>query len=418
MSNSLAIAAVTSTLRYVLDRSLSRPHPGPVGGATVTTLRPDDLSDTDVAGTAGVNVFCYAATPNHAWNLTDIPTRRGDGSLVQRPVAAIDLHFLITCHGDDATLEPQRLLGRVVTALAATSVLTRDAVTNALALYGGQTETSFLTASDLADEVELVKLSPSTLSLEEMSKLWAVLDTPYLLSLTYLATVVLIAADVTPRVALPVQRRSLSVAPHGPPRLVTLATDPPNSPVGAGTVLVLRGSALRGPGTAVRVGPATLAPVEGGIPQEVRTVLDGTVPAGVHAVQVVHRTPARVAGSPPARIVGASNAIPLLVRPDVEVATIEDDTVTLAVSPPLAAGQHVTVVLDRLAGGAEGDPGEVSLLLPPVAEDEAPRARIELPRADVPDGTWLLRVQVDGVESLPVVGADTYDSPSLELPPP
>ena len=40
-------------------------------------------------------------TPNHAWNLTDLPTRRGDGSLTRRPVAAIDLHYLITAYGDD-----------------------------------------------------------------------------------------------------------------------------------------------------------------------------------------------------------------------------------------------------------------------------------------------------------------------------
>lgn len=417
MSNSLAIAAVTSTLRYVLDRSLSRPHAGPVGGARVTTLRPDDLSDTDVAGTAGVNLFCYSATPNHAWNLTDIPTRRADGSLVQRPVAAIDLHFLITCHGDDATLEPQRLLGRVVTALAATSVLTRDVVTAALDLYGGQTETSFLLSSDLADEVELVKLSPSTLTLEEVSKLWAVLDTPYLLSLTYLATVVLIAADVTPRVALPVQQRTLTVAPHGPPRIAELATDPPNAPVGAGTALVVRGSSLAGAGVRIRVGPATLAPADGGTAQELRTVLDATVPAGVHAVQVVHRSAEGPGGSPPARLVAVSNAIPLLVRPGVVVDSIGDDTVTLTVSPPLGAGQRLTIVLDRRAGGPDG-PDEISLLLPPIAADDAPRAQVELPRADVPDGTWLLRIQVDGVESLPVVGAETYDSPSLTLPPP
>lgn len=418
MSNSLAIAAVTSTLRFVLDRSLASPHPGPVGGATVTTLRPGDLDDADLAGTAGVNLFCYAATPNHAWNLTDLPTRRGDGSLVQRPVAALDLHFLITCHGDDAALEPQRLLGRVVAALATTSVLTRDAVTAALDLYGGQTETSFLTASDLADEVELVKLSPATLTLEEMSKLWSVLDTPYLLSLTYLATVVLVAADVTPRVALPVRQRSLTVAPHGPPFLASLDTDPPGSPAGVGTALVLRGSALTGPGTAVRVGGTPLAPDAGGTAAELRTTLDASVRAGVHAVQVVHRSPPGPDGSPPARLVGASNAVPLLVRPSVVVAAVDDTTVTLTVTPPLGAGQRVTVVLDRLDGGVAGEPDEVSLLLPAVAEDEAPMTAVTVPRAGIPDGTWLLRIQVDGVQSLPVAGEQGYDSPSLTLPPP
>ena len=135
---------------------------------------------------------------------------------MQRPVAAVDLHYLLTCYGDGPALEAQRLLGRVVGALAATSVLTRDVVSAALDLYDDDTETAFLGFSDLADEVELVKLAPVTLSLEEMSKLWGVLDTPYLLSQTYLATVVLIAAELTPTVALPVLRRSLAVTPSGP----------------------------------------------------------------------------------------------------------------------------------------------------------------------------------------------------------
>ena len=67
-----------------------------------------------------------------------------------------------------------------------------------------------------------------------MSKLWGVLDTPYLLSQTYLATVVLIAADLTPTVALPVLQRSLAVTPSGPPRLEELATDPPGEAAGPG----------------------------------------------------------------------------------------------------------------------------------------------------------------------------------------
>jgi len=47
--------------------------------------------------------------------------------------------------------------------------------------------------------------------LEEMSKLWSVLlQTPYLLSMVYTATVVLIEADVTPRGGLPVRSRTVT----------------------------------------------------------------------------------------------------------------------------------------------------------------------------------------------------------------
>ncbi|MGH4008701.1 MAG: DUF4255 domain-containing protein [Pseudonocardiaceae bacterium] len=197
MSNGLAIAAVTSTLRYVLERALQHPHPGPVGGARVTTLRPGQLTDTSVGHGPSINVFLYRVTPNHAWNLADLPTGSTNGSVGNQRVVALDLHYLITCHGQDESLDAQRLLGRTVTALAVTPVLTRDVVADAMDTYATEAETTFLADADLADQVEPVKVSPTSMSLEEMSKLWSVLQTPYLPSLTYTATVVLIESDVT-----------------------------------------------------------------------------------------------------------------------------------------------------------------------------------------------------------------------------
>ena len=419
MSNSLAIAAVTSSIRYVLERSLEVAHPGPVGGARVTTLRPNALGDTDVAGSAGVNVFCVMATPNHAWNLSDLPTRRGDGSLSSRPAAALDLHYLMTCYGDAPSLEPERLLGRTVVALKVTSVLTRDVVTAALQLYGGETETSFLAGSDLADEIELVKLSPTPLSLEEMSKLWGVLDTPYLLSLTYLATVVLIAADVTPTVALPVLQRRLTVTPAAPPRIESAATDPPDQPTVTGTTLLISGSGLvptTAATTSVGIGPVELSPQADGTALAVLVTLDDTVPAGLHGLSVRHRSVADPSGSPPSRVTATSNAVPLLVRPTVSVGAVDPTTVALSVTPPLRAGQRVSVVLGRISGGSADDPADVTLVMPPVSAAEAPQTSIVVPRNDIPDGTWLVRVQVDGVESLPGIVGETYGSPSLTLP--
>jgi Pvc16 N-terminal domain len=418
MSNSLAIAAVTSSIRFVIDQSLQQTQAGPVGGAHVVTRRPDELTATELTEDPAINVYCYLATPNHAWNLTDLPTRRANGSLVSRPVAALDLHYLISCVGKEPELEAQRLLGRVVGALAATSVLTRDVVTDALERYAAETETAFLEGSDLAEEVELVKLAPATLSLEEMSKLWSVLDTPYLLSLTYLATVVLIAADLTPTLALPVRQRSLTVTSAGRPRIASVETDPPSAPPEHGTTLVVRGAGLAGPGTAVRVGPALLPVAAGGTAEELRVVLDDDVPAGLHALQVVHRAAAGPGGAPPSRLVARSNAVPLLVRPSVVVSGVDATDVTLTISPPLQAGQRLTVMLGRLEDGAPNDPDAVTLEQAPVAAADAPQATVEIARADVPDGRWLVRVQVDGVDSIPDLVGETYDEPDVVLPPP
>lgn len=416
MSNDLAIAAVTSTLRYVLDRALQHPHPGPVGSATVTTLRPDHLGDTDLVHAPGINVFLYQVTSNHAWNLTDLPTRRPDGSFLRRPIAALDLHYLLTCYGEDASLDGQRLLGTAVTALSVTPVFTHDTVAAAMAAYRGAPETGFLNEADLADQVESVKLSLTALSLEELSRLWSLfLQTPYQLSATCTATVVLLEAGIAPRTALPVRQRAVTVSVGGPPRLTALDTETPCEAAVEGSVLALRGSGLLGPETRVRIGPARLPPGPGATSSLLTATLDQSVPAGVHPVQVLHLSRPGPQGMPPTRLLNSSNALPVTVRPTVTAVRADATDVTVDLSPPLLAGQRATVGLSRIAGGSPTARDTLSFVLPPVADAAQPQSSVQVSRSDVPDGEWLVRVQVDGVDSLPERVGEVYQAPSLTL---
>jgi hypothetical protein len=71
---------------------------------------------------------------------------------------------------------------------------------------------SYLADSNLAEQVERVKFSLQSMNLEELSKLWSVFfQTPYVLSLAYQASVVLIAAALTPQPAKMVDRRVITV---------------------------------------------------------------------------------------------------------------------------------------------------------------------------------------------------------------
>src|SRR5271165_5220408 len=83
--------------------------PPDLSGAAVTTLRPD--AQLSVADATGINIFLYQVLPNASLRNCDLPTRRSDGTLVQRPRIALDLNYLFTFYGNDAELEPQRLLG-------------------------------------------------------------------------------------------------------------------------------------------------------------------------------------------------------------------------------------------------------------------------------------------------------------------
>lgn len=202
MSNHLAIATVTTGLVRYLQGAVG----ADVGNAVVTAVRPDGPNSG--VPQVGVNIFLYQATPNAAWRNHDLPTRRPDGGLTQRPQIALDLHYLLTFYGDETQLEPQRILGSTVRALHARPILTRQEIRSAVAA------SPFLAGSDLADEIETVKFSPQPLTLEELSKLWSVLfQTTYTLSMAYDASVVLIAAETRPQMAQPVATPAIQVFP-------------------------------------------------------------------------------------------------------------------------------------------------------------------------------------------------------------
>jgi hypothetical protein len=217
MSNHLGIATATAVLRRLLSEAVAAGPPGGVDSATVTTLRPQALAGTDAA-VRGVNLYLYRLVPNGAAWAVELPARRPDGSLTARPAQAVDLHYLLTFSGDDAMLEPQRLLGQVVTALAVQPILTRAAVAETVREARGRDPQTWLQYTDLGDGPEVVRLSMVPLTVEDLTRLWSSLvQGPYRLSLVYQATVVVLEGLVEPVAAEPVQERRLSVRPSSEP---------------------------------------------------------------------------------------------------------------------------------------------------------------------------------------------------------
>jgi hypothetical protein len=170
MSDSLAIAAVTSALRQRLQRALDASLPG-----TRVTIRPPDKARDGQAGNQ-VNLFLFQTSPNASWRNV-APGPAGPGGLRQPPLA-LNLLYLLSAHGrDDDDPEPfsQRLLGEAMRVLHEKPVLDLAELGKA---PGGS--------------VERVRVTLQPLSLEEIAKLWTIFQTPYRLSVVYEATVVLI----------------------------------------------------------------------------------------------------------------------------------------------------------------------------------------------------------------------------------
>lgn len=419
MSDFRSVAAVTAVLQSVLDEAAK----AAVDGAEATTDRPDRIQDGD--SRARVNLFLYQVTPNGSWRNDDLPTRHGDGTLARRPRSALDLHYLLTFFGSEAQQVPQRLLGRVVSTLHAQPLLSRELVRRAIDAALELAPDSYLADSDLADAPELVRFTPIVLNLEELSKLWSVFfQVPYFLSVAYQASVVLIEPETTPGPGLPVRARNLYVAPFRRPeldRVVPRAGE--GTPVVAGTLLALRGRRLRGEDTRVEIGGAEVEP-DAVTDREVTVrvasppVPEGSLRAGIVAVRVVHR---RLLGTPPVPHRGVeSNALPVVVRPtvgEVAVEQVPEDpeaeeptlirVLRVELDPAAGADQRAVLLLDG-PGGAHAIPAR------PRTSDDAP---VQFPLQGVAAGEYLLRVQVDGAESLlESDDAGAFSGPTVEVP--
>jgi hypothetical protein len=199
MSKSQAIAAVTSMLAHQVGIST---------GADVKIGRPTAPEGND-APPRKVQLFLYQVTPNTALRNLDLPTRDSNGQrVVQRPQIALDLHYLFSFYGDDEKLEPQLLMGEVMRDIHARPMLGRQTIAAIINNIGDAARKQIIQDSEIGSSIELVKFTPSVLSLDDMFKLWSVFSqTPYVLSVAYQATVVLIEAEESPQTALPVLQR-------------------------------------------------------------------------------------------------------------------------------------------------------------------------------------------------------------------
>ncbi|KHE93425.1 MAG: DUF4255 domain-containing protein [Candidatus Scalindua rubra] len=427
MSNYLAIATVTATLNELLRPSVE----SEVTGTLMSTMRPNNPV-LDSSEPPGVNTFLYQVTPNSAYRNDDLPTRRADGTVVERPQVALDLHYLLTFYGDEDTLEPQRLLGSVVRTLHVRPLLTRQAIEDTVGNVGSF---PYLAGSNLADQFESVKFTQTSLNLEELSKLWSVFfQATYKLSVAYVGSLVLIEADDNPQQALPVRERNIYVRPFRHPVVEEIETSAgSNNPIFSSSTLIIQGKRLRGDVTALRIGEAEYT-LSGANLGDTRIEIDlssavpttGALMAGMQALQVIHRI---LMGTPPIEHEGVeSNAMPLLIRPtirqtvlpayDIVLSPLQIDfrTVTVTLDPEVGARQRVVLILNEF--GNTTDPAGFSFLAD-TRSAAGNNVIFTIPDDVLNAGDFIVRVQVDGAQSIPERDLDEFlDPPTNTIPNP
>lgn len=420
MSNALAIAGVTAVLRDLLNDGLINHDISGVIGSTVvvSALPPDRVLPSDGSENSQLNIFLYQVTPNLGWRNECLPSRDGRGQRLSNPPLALDLHYLLSAYGAD-DLHAEILLGYAMQLLHETPVLDRNAINVALTPspnVGTDLPPALrsLESSGLADQLEQIKITPQYLNSEEMSKLWAAMQSNFRSSVAYLATVVLIEQERPTAVSAPVltrgpvdlvdpmdpmsgRERGIVTEPSLVPPVPTIEKivlpkqQPSASP---GETIVIHGHHLDGGNIAIRFehqglsSPIDLSPSPGATFRRIEVDIPDD-PAnwivGLYQVTVLVHWP----GEPQRRL---SNTLPMLLAPTITLLPepVRDlatgrVTATINCNPEVRANQSASLILG---------PNEALAAPHPTQTDQ-----LTFVFQDLPAGDYAVRLRIDGIDN-------------------
>jgi hypothetical protein len=395
MSNVLAIAATTRTLRNLLLAQM------PTLDAELSdlevTLQPPDVARKGISK-AQLNLFLYQVVANAAWRNLDLPGQVRAGETAPPPLA-LNLHYVITAWGrgeSDIDALSHRVLAAAMSTLHDRGVLDGNDIRNALA------------DNDLANQIERVRVTPLPQSVDELSRLWTAFQTNYRTSAAYEAAVVLIDSQAAARAPLPVLRRGAQdrgvIATASAAAVLDALTLPhAQTAVRLGEDIVLGGRQLGTQDAVARFSsprldaPIDIAPLAGeagSLRVHLADSSEDTMAAarwapGIYTVALRVQPP----GLPPL----LSNELPLALAPVIALGSLTaaagDFVLNLTCAPRIRDGQRVFLLFgDRLLTPA-------SLSNP--ADTQQPTA-LTFQLTSVAAGTYTVRLRVDGADSIPV----------------
>lgn len=414
MSNEYAIAAVTLTLRNLLDQiknlkdsAAAAEIPAdikPTAEILITNLPLDEAYEFD-QGKNQVNLFLYHVEHSAAWRNTDIPGRVKDGETGYSPLA-LNLYYIITAYGQDKNeIIGHLLLGKAMSILHDHPLLERDEIKLAFSTSG------------LHDQIERVRITPQPISLDEVSKLWTGFQSQYKLSVAYQVSVVLIESKRPSRTPLPVLMRGPGdkgvlvqpsvIAPF--PYIESINYPGNQNGAQQGDVLTITGSCLRGDSVKIKFKNYRLAaeielPAEAGATDEVIKVKLPNDPnqwvAGVYTACVVVNN-----AVDPEK---ASNYLPFILAPTVifpltkaplSPPEAKSYSIVISFNPKIRPGQNACLLLGEKEFRSEEHPLPVNTL--------------SFEMNNVENGDYYVRLRIDGSDSLLI---DTSVTPPVFKP--
>jgi Pvc16 N-terminal domain/IPT/TIG domain len=392
MSNALAIAAVSAVLRDLLnnamiDHAISTTVGSPV---TVTALPPDRIKTGDTE-LPQLNIFLYHVASNTGWSNTELPSRDTQGNRITNSPLALDLYYLLSAYGK-SDFDGEILLGYAMQMLHETPVLPRAAIRTAL---GGVPPVSSsllpigpLAASDLADQIEQIKISPQLMNIEEVWKLWTALQAPYRPTAAYRVSTVLIQSSKPAKTPLPVSSRNILLLQFRQPFIDSVTP----LIVSPGASITISGRNLNALSPKLNFGLGALVDPSAITDNSIVATPPATLPAGVNSVQVVQQIALGTQGV--AHNGFESNVAPFVLAPQITtpqpISVQRGNTLTLSINPPVGRVQRASLILAERSIPIQARPA--------TGPDTTPTLDFPIP-PDFPPGSYTVRIQIDGALS-------------------
>lgn len=440
MPDGFALAALNEAMRFRIDEFLRRFESAQVGVFEVVTRAPELLSASN-PDTVTITVFPWRFEPNASWKSSRDPAYDSAGERRTNPWLALDVTYLVAGYGPDPDLD--RALGIALLALHETPDLSADILQ--AASDGTFTDDSPLPQAlrDLIEQPAKLRVTPMTVTMEEQSQIWSMMNAGLRPGLLYQVCTLLMEYRAPRGAAPPVAEARLGVTLLRRPVITRMrvAAGPPAEPVWSdqpvaspGDRLLLIGTGLRGDITELAIGrriePLPDDAVRG---DRIAAVLPANLRPGIASIQVRHRWP-KPAGEFPPSAAGTipaetSNLLPAAIRPvlDDPAVTLSDRqedegvvsfTATIHFAVTVGRAQRAELLLTARAADGNGRFASFVFESPPPAPgvpDAAVATRI-VPIAGVPEGEYLVRVRVDDAESALRSDAGGYSGPILEVP--
>ena len=394
MSTDLAIEAVTRTLVQIITTGIQD-----LSGAVVTR-KPPDTARQSGDNSDQVNLFLYHVAPNAAWRNKDMPLQVRPGETAP-PALALDLDYLVTAYG----AKDHELLGKSMLAMHDMPLLSPDAIRAAFPATG------------LDQQVERVRTTIQPLSLEDMYRLWNGFQTQYRVSAAYRIAVVLIESKRKSRSPLPVLKRGdkdqgVNALAGGSPTLTGLVLPLSQAAALLGDTIIIQGENLTTDSVTVRfsnrslISAIELVPAPGDRDGEKKVffpndsaAMSAWVP-GQYTLSLSVRRPNLPAWT--------TNELPVAIAPRITSvlgSASAGATLTVLGAPRVRDGQRALLILGDAQAQSTQVVNPANTALPSSIDFVVPKLAL---------GSYVGRLRVDGVDSVPVIRTGTPPVPAFD----